>query len=193
MNASAFFRAAPGEVICGDAGAYWQRDGVMILALVDGLGHGPLAADAAQKAMHFVEHEWTPDVSALFGRCNEVLARTRGAAAAVAVIDPAKLTLTFAGVGNVKAAILDDAVRLLASDPGIVGGGFSRVTTQSLGLSAGSTVVLWTDGIQGHVAFDEMPQYIRANPEAVCAHLAGRYASERDDVGIVCGALGDHP
>src|SRR5262249_37493236 len=41
----------PGEEVCGDAWAADQRPGRLLLIVADGLGHGPDAAAAAQKAV----------------------------------------------------------------------------------------------------------------------------------------------
>ena len=41
--------AAPGEQVCGDDWATIERDGQSLILMVDGLGHGPPAAEAAAK------------------------------------------------------------------------------------------------------------------------------------------------
>jgi anti-sigma regulatory factor (Ser/Thr protein kinase) len=40
-----------GETVCGDAWAVDQRAGRVLIMVADGLGHGPLAAEAAQEAV----------------------------------------------------------------------------------------------------------------------------------------------
>ena len=77
------------------------------------------------------------------------LAATRGAAVAVAVIDPEFGRLGFAGTGNIS-AFVDDGQRRrrLMSYPGIVGQNLGRVTRVDTELPADAVVLLHSDGVR---------------------------------------------
>ncbi len=120
---AALTRPMSGESVCGDACAQRTTGGVTSLLLADGLGHGELAAVASREAARAFTAESRDERPArTLERLNGIVRSTRGAAMAVARLDPAAATLTFAGVGNVAGWIDDgDRRHALVSSPGIVG------------------------------------------------------------------------
>ena len=78
------------------------------LMVADGSGHGPLAASASSAAVRaFLDHDRAADPPAeVLGRVHGALSGTRGAAVAVAEVDPDAEIVRFAGVGNIAGAVL---------------------------------------------------------------------------------------
>src|SRR6202035_815002 len=88
------------EVANGDA---WRIDwvaGTCRIAVIDGLGHGPQAAAAAEAALNTLGEYPAFAPSAALEACHTALHSTRGAAISIARIDSAARELTYAGVGN---------------------------------------------------------------------------------------------
>src|SRR4051794_18488755 len=115
-------RPYPGESVNGDA---WQVDwsnGICRIAVIDGLGHGPDAALAAQAALDTLAA--APGLSPEQGLrvCHQALRKTRGAALSLAQINLTTGHITYAGIGNVEARICQghNEQRLIAYR-GIVG------------------------------------------------------------------------
>ena len=54
------FRPAPGELVCGDRHLVREQEGLVLAAVVDGLGHGTSAAEAAEAAAEEVRAEGKP-------------------------------------------------------------------------------------------------------------------------------------
>ena len=80
------------------------RDGILIAA-VDGTGHGAEAAAAAKIAAATLEaHAWESPIALLL-RCHDELKGTRGAVMTLAFIHLRDRTLTWLGVGNVEAVL----------------------------------------------------------------------------------------
>src|SRR4051812_27934099 len=98
-------RTYPGETVSGDAWTVEWSGPVWRLALVDGLGHGPLAAEAAQAALACLRARPDLDPMAALAACHGALRGTRGAALSIATVDTARQRLTFVGVGNVEARV----------------------------------------------------------------------------------------
>jgi anti-sigma regulatory factor (Ser/Thr protein kinase) len=96
-----------GENVCGDAWYARCFDGALAILVVDGLGHGPLAASAAQAAVAAFRSAPLAELKQTMTRLHEALKPTRGAAAAVALIDPGAGALRYCGVGNIVAAIVE--------------------------------------------------------------------------------------
>ena len=183
---AALTRAMTGETACGDAWASRVDAGQTSLLLVDGLGHGELAAAAANRAVRAFETELgdLPPARAL-QRLDEALRGTRGAAAAIVRIDAAATTLTFAGIGNIAAWIDDgERRRSLVSAPGIVGS-FRRMTREvQVPLTAGALVVLHSDGLTSKWSLDTYPGLRKRDPHLVAATLMRDAGVHRDDASV---------
>ena len=101
----------PGEEACGDAWSARRVGGLLTLIVVDGLGHGPLAATAAHAALRTFEAA-SPNPSAdLMEKIHAALRTTRGAAASVAQLQNDPQAVVFIGVGNVAGAVVNGGRR----------------------------------------------------------------------------------
>jgi len=103
----------PGQSRSGDRQAVMLFPGGALVAVVDGLGHGELAAVPAETAIEALERYAREPVVALIQRCHERLRGTRGAVMSLASFREADSTMTWLGVGNVVGV-------LLRADPGAV-------------------------------------------------------------------------
>src|SRR5260370_24291054 len=81
------------------------RNGVLIAA-IDGIGHGEEAANAAKTAVSILKTGTHEPVISLVQRCHEGLRLTRGVLLSLATIDPEHGVMTWAGVGNVQGALM---------------------------------------------------------------------------------------
>jgi anti-sigma regulatory factor (Ser/Thr protein kinase) len=180
-------RPINGETACGDAWA-WRADGAGVTVLVaDGLGHGPLAATASQKAVATFRASVAREPDQILADTDRALAATRGAAVSVARVDTAAGTVRFAGVGNVTGWI-DDGVkrRQLVTFPGIVGQNRKKTIRQlDYELPPGSLVVLHSDGLSGRWTLDRYPTIRRHDPLLIAASLLRDAGIHHDDASVV--------
>jgi hypothetical protein len=110
------------------------------------------------------------------------LRATRGAAMAVAAIQPVRGTVTFAGIGNISAAIhADGTARSLASHNGTVGHIMRKVQEFAYDWSAGAALVLHSDGINTRWRADAYPGLLQQHPALLAGVLFRDAARERDD------------
>lgn len=183
------YRRAPmrGEVECGDAWAHarcgrWER-----LCLVDGLGHGPLAAVAAAAAVaafHAAPDSATP--GDIIGLCHAAMSATRGAVMAVAAIDLEAGRFCFAGVGNITGVIHSrEASHHLLSVDGIVGHNVRKVLMVERGWSPGDTLVLATDGLSGRWNMQAYPGLLKRHALLVASVLFRDFARPTDDATVL--------
>jgi anti-sigma regulatory factor (Ser/Thr protein kinase) len=143
----------PNEYACGDAWACSATASRTRLLVVDGLGHGPLAARAAQVALEaFAGTDAAPGPEAVVHALHAALRPTRGAALAVAELDMVSRTLRFCGVGNIGGLLQDPAgaARGLVSHNGIGGHEARRIQEFSARWPSGGILVLHSDGITSH-------------------------------------------
>jgi len=87
METACICVAMPGETVSGDAIKTTDGMNRRLVFVVDGLGHGPLAAEASNCAIDAFEdlHDQSP--AAILSSVHRAMRATRGAAAAVAEID----------------------------------------------------------------------------------------------------------
>lgn len=144
------------------------ENGAVLIAVLDGLGHGDEAADAAERAAHVLGEHAEESVIALMRRCHRELQGTRGVVMTLAQISPHDETLTWLGVGNVEGVL----VRKRGETPresvlmrgGVVGYQLPPLSASVHALSRGDCVILATDGIRpefsNQLSPDEAPQHL---------------------------------
>ncbi|UNO41087.1 SpoIIE family protein phosphatase [Streptomyces sp. MST-110588] len=176
-----------GEDRCGDACAVVETETgtgavVRTAVIIDGLGHGDAAAEAAQAALRCFHAGPDRPLPDLFAAMNRALRRTRGAAVGV-------LRLTAGGraehcaVGNTRTVVLDhvDIRHKLAAQPGVVGWNMPVPQVEVLSLPPGATAVLHTDGIDHRWDRTGDPFLLRLPPPLLAAALAHGHRRVRDD------------
>lgn len=179
-------RPLAGELPCGDAVAIHEAADTVVVMVADGLGHGPLAAEASRLAEEVFHEHHTRTPAAILERMHEALARTRGAAVSVLRLDRQEALVTHAGVGNVSTRLLDgSASRTLAPQPGIVGHRMPRVRDTTQPVDDHTHAVLHTDGLTQKWSHDELGSVLSHSPAATCAVLMRSSASGRDDAGVL--------
>lgn len=183
-------RPAPGEIECGDGwAADSAADGRVRLAMADGLGHGLAAAEAARACLRsFRDLPGGPPLDVL--RAAHAAARvTRGAAMAVAEIDPTAGMLRFAGIGNIAGSVSGGtgpgaAGRGLVSLPGILGQEARRFTDFTIPWGPGSLLVMHSDGLGSRWDLARYPGLTVRHPALIAAVLYRDYSRGRDDVTV---------
>src|SRR5207253_332023 len=93
----------PGESASGDDAAFVRGDARELLALADGLGHGPPAREASARVMVKARAASERGPDELLESCEAALVGTRGAVAAAAALDRGRGEIAYAGIGNVEA------------------------------------------------------------------------------------------
>jgi anti-sigma regulatory factor (Ser/Thr protein kinase) len=183
-------RQAPkrGEFECGDAWASvragrWQR-----LCVVDGLGHGPLAASAAKDAVAVFKNARESDSPVdIINRCHAALRSTRGAVMAIAAIDVQGGLLSFAGVGNIGAVVCaaDGGTSHLLSTEGIVGYQMRTIRGMQRPWSRGDTLIMSSDGLSGRWNLLRYPELLARHPAVTASVLFRDFARDSDDATVL--------
>ena len=188
--------ALPGQSESGDRHLVRQRSNGVLVAVVDGLGHGDEAAVAAKLAISVLQGSRHDSVITLMQQCHEKLRATRGVVMSMASIDATQGLMTWIGVGNVQGlmlrhgAIKGTSHEELLLRAGVVGAQLPPLQAAVLPVMHGDTLVFATDGIRNGFADDisalEPPQkcadrilatYNRHNDDALV--LVSRYREVR--------------
>jgi anti-sigma regulatory factor (Ser/Thr protein kinase) len=177
--------AMKGETECGDS---WRlvTDGEVTAAMVvDGLGHGPLAAHAARcAATAFLEAPLEAPRS-LLGRLHRGLAGSRGAAAACMRIDGHGL-VCYAGVGNIAASMVSaDKSQGLASHNGTLGLGTPRLQEFEYPRPPRAILVMHSDGVSARRSLAHTHELLHRHPATIAAVLYRDHGRGRDDATVL--------
>ncbi|MBO9768328.1 MULTISPECIES: ATP-binding protein [Xanthomonas] len=178
------------ETVCGDGWHLAIEAQRVTVSMIDGLGHGAGAADAADAG--------TRAAATARGEPGERIARlhagmsgTRGGAAAVMQFDAGSGQARFAGVGNIVASLCDgDGVRGMPSHPGIVGVQFRKAQPFDFPHAAGKLLIMHSDGLQSRWTLRDHPGLLSRHPRIIAAVLARDYARGRDDCCVFVMRLG---
>jgi phosphoserine phosphatase RsbX len=159
------------------------RDGVLV-AVVDGLGHGEEAAAAARLAVKTLERLADEPPLSLLQQCHLALKGTRGVVLSLARFDAPRATMTWLGVGNVEGVLHHanwaerSARAALITRGGIVGSELPAVQAGVIPVEPGDTLVLATDGIRSGFSKDISP---RDQPQRLADLILARYGKGTDD------------
>ena len=175
------------EEPCGDSWAVRRNGRVVDALVVDGLGHGLFASEAARAAVDM----WTSDRSAAIADSLAVihggLKHTRGAAGAIAELDLDAHLMRFAGVGNIAAAIVTAGgrTRQAVSHNGTLGHQARIFREFAYPWDSGGLLVVHSDGLTSHWSLDEYPGLSRRHPAVIAGVLYRDFSRGRDDVTVL--------
>jgi negative regulator of sigma-B (phosphoserine phosphatase) len=145
--------AAPfeGETESGDAAVVLEAPGGTLVAAVDGLGHGPPAAEAARTVVAAVEAGPGDPLQRIVQRCHAAATATRGAALTLAFVHADRPAMSWLAVGNVAGVLVrpgSERRTNVVARPGIVGASLPPLQASEVTLEQGDTLVLATDGLR---------------------------------------------
>jgi phosphoserine phosphatase RsbX len=181
-------RCRRGEVTSGDLAVVTLLPNGVLVAGIDGLGHGREAARAGRRAADVVRESPTEDLVLLVQRCHAALRGTRGAAISLAFISPSVSGITWLGVGNVEGRVLsgDPAATRpkgsLALGRGVPGHELPPVRTATLDVLPGDVLILATDGIEATFA-DSLD--ISGSTQAISERILADHWKAPDDALVV--------
>jgi serine phosphatase RsbU (regulator of sigma subunit) len=154
--------------------------------VVDGLGHGPLAANAAQEALRIFSSHQNFSPAQIIEATHHTLRATRGAAVAVAAINQAQQQIQYCGVGNIAGTILSTTgSRSLVSHNGIVGHELRRVQEFTYPWPENALLVMHSDGLMSRWNLAAYPGLSTRHPSIISGVLYRDFNRGYDDVTVV--------
>jgi anti-sigma regulatory factor (Ser/Thr protein kinase) len=181
-------RPLAGERTCGDAYAERVVDGRLQVLVCDGLGHGPLAAAAAQAAVHAFAAAPPGSPAVVVEHLHRALRPTRGAALAVAQLHAD--SVRYCGLGNIAGSVVDGTVRQgMVSMPGIAGHHCRQLREFAYPLRAGAVVVLHSDGLTDRWQPGDYPGLFGHAPQVIAASVLRDAGVRRDDACVLAARM----
>lgn len=177
-----------GETLSGDGWCVSQNGRKFLV--VDGLGHGAFANDAARSAIQAFSASEAESPAVILERMHKALRSTRGAAVAVAEVDPAVQKIHFAGVGNIAAYTLNKSrSQNFISHNGTVGHQVRRIQQFEYNYALGDLLIMQSDGLSTHSKSALPPLLIDEPPSVVAPFIYAEQLRGRDDATILAVRL----
>lgn len=176
----------PGETVSGDAWCHHQRVEGVLVAGIDGLGHGFGAEQAAHEACRVLDDEKHRPLSRLIQLLHEGLRPTRGAAVTLLEVDWDAGRAASVAVGNVTAAFITSAgIKRIAADNGIVGHVMAKPRELQHDCPPGAVLVMHSDGLTASWQPERYPGLMRYHPALIAGVLYRDCSRGRDDSLVV--------
>jgi anti-sigma regulatory factor (Ser/Thr protein kinase) len=190
LDLAALCVAKPGESECGDLWSFEARPGGGRIVVADGLGHGPLAREAASAALR-ATWECPPGAARALEDAHRAARGTRGAAVAVVEVDLATQEIRFAGFGNVAGVLVGrERVQSMVSMSGTAGQGNLKPREFTYRFVRGELLVISSDGLASEWSLEPYVGLALRHPGLVAGVLYRDHSRRRDDVTVVAARLG---
>jgi phosphoserine phosphatase RsbX len=173
-----------------------NRNGILVAA-IDGIGHGEEAAVASKAAGTLLRSCADEPIISIVERCHEKLRATRGVVLSLAFIEPEHGMMTWLGVGNVQGVLMrsdaknGNAQESLLLRAGVVGSQLPALQATVLPIVRGDTLFFATDGVRGDFS---VTLSARENPQRAADRILEQYRSGNDDALVLVARLtGNNP
>ncbi|WP_254509235.1 ATP-binding SpoIIE family protein phosphatase [Anatilimnocola floriformis] len=180
-------RPAPHEIECGDTWRIVERGHELSILMVDGLGHGPQAAESAAVAAEVFSVNPFAAPTELLPIADRRLRGMRGATIAITQINACDNKLTYAGVGNIAGHLRSrtgEWRKGLMSHNGTVGAEMRKVQQIEYDYPEQPLLILHSDGLQTRWLLENYPGLINCHPAVIAAVLARDFTRGRDDLTV---------
>jgi serine phosphatase RsbU (regulator of sigma subunit) len=177
-------RTLAGQIMSGDAHLVSPFEGGVLVAVIDGLGHGPEAHLAASAAVAVLSRRPQAPVTDLIQLCHAEIKSTRGVVLSLASFDTTRGLVTWVGVGDVEGVLLS------AADPsrggrqslllrnGVVGYQLPSLREVICPVATGDMLIFATDGVR-HDFTATAPN--GRSPQAIADDIIANHGKSTDD------------
>ncbi len=176
--------ALDGEAECGDQYLIKKLSESVLIAVIDGLGHGKEAVYAAKEAVRALNESDSESLIELIHACHHALKKTHGAVLSLFQIQ-ANNNISWLGVGNVTAIhwkknyYAEKRTTIFLPQGGIVGLNLPLIQVGKFSVELGDTLILATDGIKPE--FTSLKPMYPATSQTIANYVFKSYQNPNDD------------
>lgn len=177
-------RPRAGEIVNGDRALILEQDEYRAFVVVDALGHGPPAHEAAAIAELALERvELARGTLDIMQHLHEAMHGSRGAA--ITMVLQHESTLEACGVGNVGLRLEGAQLPFVAS-PGVVGRQVRRFRVADGEVASRARLYLYSDGISERFRHHD---FRNLAPRNACEAVLERHGKSHDDATVMIADL----
>src|SRR5258707_11199362 len=169
----------------------YSRNGILVAA-IDGIGHGEEAANASKAAVALLRSSADEPIISLVERCHEKLRATRGVVLSLAFIDPEHGMMTWLRVGNVQGVLMranaknGNGQESLLLRAGVVGSQLPSLQATVLPIAQGDTLFFATDGVRSDFS---VTLSARENPQRAADRILEQYRSGNEEAFVLLARI----
>ena len=177
-----------GQIVSGDLHVVIPFNDGLLVAAIDGLGHGQDAAAASKVAAETMSTCASQSVISVVRQCHEHLHGTRGVVMSLASFGVKNNIMTWLSVGNVEGYVIRAADPSIHDRPcilmrgGVVGHSLPPLREETLPIYHGDTLVMATDGIKSGFSGALNPAH---SPQVIADNVITHFARETDDAMVI--------
>lgn len=173
-----------GEIHCGDAWHVIHDDNDIAVIVIDGLGHGTFAAEAAVAGIGAFEAAPFGEPVETMTRANALMSKTRGGAAACARIVGERVS--YSGIGNITGYLVSSGKSQgLVSHNGTLGLNPRRAQQFEYLRPESGILVMHSDGVSARWDLKSRPDVLACHPAVIAGLLYRDHGRGRDDSTVV--------
>lgn len=177
-------RPKAGATVSGDSYLVKSNGSTELVAVIDGLGGGTAAAEAAKKAYDAIAANADRPLSAIMQAAHHACQGTRGAVVGLLRLDLKNQEASYVGVGNIGIYVVSKHVIKPLSRNGIVGYRMPTLMEHRASYDGGDTFILFSDGVS--LRFSEAPlMHETLTPQQLADRILESFGKTIDDVTVV--------
>ncbi|MGL1892624.1 MAG: SpoIIE family protein phosphatase [Spirochaetaceae bacterium] len=188
LRVESYYRIIPYEkssMVSGDQVFLKETDSHLFFAVIDGLGHGEKAYDAAIIATDYLDKAQLTDLTGVLKSLHNVLLKSRGIVIDICILNKETGLLTYSGVGNITTRIISDKNSTLISKDGVLGCRLPTIKIWEHKIKEGDLIISYSDGVKESFDFSEIAN-LKFDPiKDVAENILNKYAKDSDDVSIL--------
>jgi len=186
LDMGAATRPHPGQEKNGDTFVLERWGENALVGVIDGVGHGQLAFQAAREAQLFVEAHYDRPLDTLFCGVDRACRGTQGVVMALARFDWGSESLIFASVGNIEARVFACPQKMnFLVRRGLIGLNAPHPVITEHHWEPSQVMVLHSDGVSARWEWADYPELRDASATRAAQHLLNRHARDTDDATVV--------
>lgn len=175
-----------GEHTCGDSWAVKAWPSGLDIVVSDGLGHGPIAAEASYAVLDIFHRRGELPPGPMLDAMHAGAKGTRGAAVLACRLDASANALSCAGIGNIGGYVMAfPKPRGIVSMNGIVGHQIHKVKEFSYDCGGDDLIILHSDGLTTSWKLDDFPGLTSRSAAVIAGVMYKAFKRGRDDATVV--------
>jgi anti-sigma regulatory factor (Ser/Thr protein kinase) len=182
-----FSRPKPNEFANGDTFIIKNIRNATLVGVIDGVGHGVLANQAANIARQYIERHAESSLLDIFRGVERACVATRGVVMALAVFNWKKRTFRYASVGNIEAKFFsrEHEKPKFFVRRGILGKHAPAPVITENEWHSGDMLALHSDGISTHWHWDDFLPYVNSPAQVMTEEIFNVMEKNHDDATII--------
>jgi hypothetical protein len=154
--------------------------------VIDGVGHGQFAFQAAREAKLFVESHFDRPLDTLFCGVGRACRGTQGVVMALARFDWGSERLTFASVGNIESRVFACPLKMnFIVRRGLIGLNAPNPVVTEHRWAPSQVMVMHSDGVSSRWEWEDYPEFRGASAVSAAEQLLHRQARDNDDATVL--------